>query len=124
MSDILLRAIAEIGPRAYSPEQVAAWRSRHPGAARYRERVAAGDAIMVAVDNLDRPVGYVLVQTDGHLDAAETFVRSQSAERLFSEASDLARPVFERAGYKMTHRRDLSIDGVAIHNWAMEKPLG
>lgn len=143
MSDILLRAIAEIGPRAYSPEQVAAWRSRHPGAASYRERVAAADAIMVAVDNRDRPVGYVLVQTDGHvdhlylhphhtrrglaerlLDAAETFARSQSAERLFSEASDLARPVFERAGYKMTHRRDLSIDGVAIHNWAMEKPLG
>ena len=57
MSEILHRAIAEIGPRAYSPKQIAAWRSRHSGAEGYRERVGAGDAIMVAVDRLDRPVG-------------------------------------------------------------------
>ena len=97
---------------------------------------------MVAVDRLDRPVGYLLLQTDGHLDhlylhpdhtrrglaerlldTAETFARDGGIKRLFSEASELARPAFERAGYTMTHRRDFSIDGVSIHNWAMEKPL-
>ena len=97
---------------------------------------------MVAVDRLDRSVGYVQLQTDGHLDhlylhpghtrlglaeqlldAAETFARDRGIRRLFSEASELARPSFERAGYTMTHRRDFSIDGVAIHNWAMEKAL-
>ena len=118
MSEILHRAIAEIGPRAYSPKQIAAWRSRHSGAEGYRERVGAGDAIMVAVDRLDRPVGYLLLQTDGHLDhlylhpdhtrrglaerlldTAETFARDGGIKRLFSEASGLARPAFERAGY-------------------------
>lgn len=97
---------------------------------------------MVAVDRLDRPVGYMLVQTDGHLDhlylhpdhtrrglaealldAAETFARDRGIERLLSEASELARQAFERAGYTMTQSRDFSIDGVSIHNWAMEKPL-
>ena len=91
---------------------------------------------------MDQPVGYALVQTDGHLDhlylhpdhtrrglaerlldAAESLVRGHSAPRMFSEASDIARPAFERAGYRMTHRHDFSIDGVPIHNWAMEKPL-
>ena len=136
------RAIVEIAPRAYSPEQIATWRSRHCGTARYRERVAEGDAVFVAVDQRDRPIGYALVQTDGHLDhlylhpdhtrrglaerlldAAETFARDRGIKRLCSEASDPARPAFERAGYRMTHRRDFSIEGVPIHNWAMEKPL-
>ena len=84
----------------------------------------------------------MLLQTDGHLDhlylhpdhtrrglaerlldTAETFARDGGIKRLFSEASGLARPAFERAGYTMTHRRDFSVDGVSIHNWAMEKPL-
>ena len=97
---------------------------------------------MVAVDRLDRSVGYVQLQTDGHLDhlylhpdhtrrglaerlldAAETFARDRGIERLLSEASELARQAFERAGYTMTQSRDFSIDGVSIHNWAMEKPL-
>ena len=47
--------------------------------------------------------------------------------RLYTEASELARPAFERAGYVMQHPRDFTIehDGreVAIHNYAMEKPL-
>ena len=104
--------------------------------------MAEGDAVFVAVDQRDHPVGYALVQTDGHLDhlylhprhtrrglaerlleAAETFALGHGAARMFTEASDLARPAFERAGYRTTHRRDFSIDGVLIHNWAMEKPL-
>lgn len=135
-------AIGEIGPRAYSKAQVNAWRARHPGADRYRERVAEGDTILVAVDCEDRPVAYALLQPDGHLDhlyahpnhtrrgladklldAAEGQARRTGADRLYTEASDLARPAFERAGYRVSHRREFEIDGVPIHNWAMDKPL-
>ena len=82
------------------------------------------------------------MQQDGHLDHlyiapdhtrsglgdrlladAERHARQIGSQRLFTEASDLARPAFERAGYSVTHRRDFAIDGVAIHNWAMEKAL-
>ncbi|MBB3032974.1 hypothetical protein [Alteriqipengyuania lutimaris] len=54
------------------------------------------------------------------------------ATRLYTEASELARPAFERAGYHgaferagyhVSHRRDFEVDGVAIHNFAMEKVL-
>ena len=139
-------AIAEIGPRAYSTEQVAAWSARHPGAERFRERVAAGDAIFVAADPDDRPVAYALVEADGHLDhlynhpdhtrrglamlllsRAEAHAAAQGACRLYTEASDLARPAFERAGYVATAKREFTIahEGrdIPIHNWAMEKPI-
>ena len=59
--------------------------------------------------------------------AAEVAARALGAERLYTEASELARPVFARAGYALLSRRDFTIpaaDGaVAIHNYAMEKRL-
>ncbi len=135
-------AIERIGPRAYAPKQVAAWLSRRTAPANYRERVAAGDLIFIAAGPGDTPVAYALLERDGHLDhlynhpdhtrrglatqlleAAESFARGIGLGRLYTEASDLARPAFERAGYRVARRRDFEIDGVAIHNWAMGKDL-
>jgi putative acetyltransferase len=45
--------------------------------------------------------------------------RQRHLARMLTEASELARPVFARAGYRLLHRRD-----VPIHNCAMEKHLG
>ena len=135
-------AILSIGPRAYSCDQIAVWAARHDNAPRYCLRASRGDIILVAVDARSHPCGYALLERNGHLDhlyiapdhtrsgladrllaEAELQARRLVCQRLFTEASDLARPAFERAGYSVTHRRDFAIDGVAIHNWAMEKAL-
>jgi putative acetyltransferase len=39
------------------------------------------------------------------------------------EASEAARRLFERRGFTVVRRRDLDLDGVAIHNFAMVKRL-
>lgn len=150
LAEITLAAIRAVGARSYSTEQTAAWAARHPrgkaGAQRFLDRTAAGARIIVAASVEDSPVAYALLEPDGHLDmlychpdhtrcgladellaASEQDARSQNLTRLFTEASELARPAFERAGYKMDHRRDFDIPyqgkAVAIHNYAMEKPL-
>lgn len=146
LSEICRNAIEVIGPRAYSEEQVAAWLARHPGADRYRERVAEGAMIFVVVDESDQVAAYSLLEPDDHLDhlyahpkhtrsgvadrallAAEERAKELGITRLYTEASELARRAFERAGYQVTHRRDFTIpfEGreVAIHNYAMEKRL-
>lgn len=146
LADLLAEAIAVIGPHRYSEAQVAAWGARHPGPDRLKQRVEDGAMIFVAADEDDRPVAYAMLEGDGHLDhlychpdhtrrglalevlmAAETKARLLGVERLFTEASELARAAFERAGYEVTHRRDFEInhDGnaVPIHNYAMEKRL-
>jgi putative acetyltransferase len=139
-------AIATIGPRAYSSEQTFAWAARHMAPQRFRDRDARGHAIIVAADDADAPVAYALLEPDGHLDQlychpehsrrsladrlldeAEALAREGGIERLFTEASVLARPAFERAGYRMLDRRDFVIKHagmrVPIHNYAMEKRL-
>lgn len=122
------------------------WAARHPGPERFLKRVSSGHLIWVAVDRNDKPVAYALLEPDadheGHLDMlychpahtrqgladallarAEEQARTLELKRLYTEASELARAAFERAGYRATHRRDFELDGVAIHNYAMEKLL-
>lgn len=139
-------SISVIAPHAYSAEQTEAWAARFPGPAALRQRVADGATILIAADTNDVPVAYAMLEADGHLDHlfnhpdhtrmglagllladAERVAREWGVERLYTEASDLARPAFQRAGYVMTHRRDFEIAHgermVPIHNWAMEKAL-
>ena len=142
LSELCRAAIQVIGPKAYSPEQVEAWLARHSGPSLYRERAANGSIIFVAVDENDRPVAYTLLETEGHLDRlytdpnhtrqglalqllaeAEHHAREWGLGKLYTEASDLARDTFESAGFVVSHRREFEIDGVPIHNWAMEKAL-
>lgn len=98
--------------------------------------------IFVACDANDTVAAYALLEQDGHLDMlychpghtrkgladellahAEMVARSKGMARLYTEASELARAAFERAGYSVSKRREFEIDGVPIHNYAMEKPL-
>lgn len=146
LAQLTLAAIRTIATQKYSAEQVEAWAARHPDAQRFIERARAGSQIIGAVDGEGRPVAYALLEPDGHLDmlychphhsgrglanellaAVEQQARGMSLRRLYTEASELARPAFERAGYTVTHRRDFEIahDGrsISIHNYAMEKPL-
>lgn len=146
LSELTVAAIRSIGTRAYSSDQVAAWAARRPGPQRFTASATKGDIILVAVDSADQPLAYALLEADGHLDMlyshpyhaglglagrllaeAENLASAAGLTRLFTEASEPARPVFERAGYALLHRRDFTIGPdeapVAIHNYAMEKRL-
>lgn len=138
---VMLTSIKSLGLRDYSPEQIAAWAARAENF-RVAPRVANGAVVLVAAEGGGGPVAYALIERDGHFDhlyshpdhagngvgtrlieAVEELALSWGLDRLFTEASELARPVFARAGYQELHRRDLKIDGVAIHNFAMKKRL-
>ncbi|GIX18451.1 GNAT family N-acetyltransferase [Erythrobacter cryptus] len=142
---LTLAAIGQTALAAYSPDQVAAWSARY-SPERLVAGAAKGDIIRVAVDGGDIPIAYVVLEPDGHLDMlychpdhtgtglarhllneVEQAARALGLTRILTEASELARPVFERAGYSLLHRRDFMIpfEGreVAIHNYAMEKRL-
>lgn len=146
LAELTLAAIVTLGIRTYSVKQTLSWAARHPGAPRFVDGLAKGDLIFVALADDDAPAAYALMEPDGHIDmlychpdhagkglatalltAVEDAARQAGITLLFTEASELARPVFERAGFVLLHRRDFVLstcgEDIAIHNYAMEKRL-
>ena len=146
LAALTLAAIVMIGVRGYSMQQVMCWAAHHPGAPRFLDGAAKGDCILVAVADDGASAAYALLERDGHLDmlychpdyagqgfasallaASESAARQSGIGRLFAHASELSRPVFERAGYTLLHRRDYTMamgdEAIPMHNYAMEKHL-
>ena len=139
LADLYARSVRHYGPRAYTPAQVAAWTAT---AADTVKRCNDGRRVLVAQDDAGTVLGFGDMEADGHLDflyvapeaeglrvgsllyaALEAHARRLPVPRIFVEASELARPLFERRGFRMMGRNDLTLGGVAIHNYRMEKWL-
>lgn len=134
-------SVREAGIRDYSAEQVAAWSPSMPDPDRYLWQ-AVGRTFLVAVDDDNRPIGYGDLEPDGHIDhlycrpdvvgtgvgsaiyaAIEAAARQAGMALLFVDASESARRLFERRGFGVDARNDYNINGVAIHNYRMSKPI-
>lgn len=140
--EIYKRAVAELGPKAYSPEQIAVWANLLPSAQRFAEIMNDGRVALVAVDANDRVVAFTDVEADGHIgflyalpdvagkgvvktlyEALEAKARAQDIGKLYSEASELAKSFLLKHGFSVVERRDFEVAGVPIHNYAVEKRL-
>ena len=140
LSALYEASVRALGARDYAPAQIEAWASLAPSPDALDGRMGDGRTRLVAV--ADGLAGFIDVEPDGHIDllyvapaaagagvarilleTAEALARQSGANRLYAEASETARPVFERLGYSVVARRDFEVAGVAIHNWAVEKPL-
>ena len=142
MAALYRRSVEALGARDYAPEQVRAWAEQGPDAARFRAKLADGRRCWIAEDGAGIVQGFADLEAGGHLDflyvdpdatgrgvarrlleRVEADARAAGMERLFAEASETARPVFERCGWTVVERRDFEVAGVPIHNWAMELAL-
>lgn len=146
LTELTVAAIAMIGLRAYSVEQVLAWAARHPGPERFLKGAEQGEVIRVAMADDGTPAAYAILQGEGHLDmlychpdqagkgmasallgAMDMEARERGLMQITVHASELARPVFARAGYALLHRRDFTIalgnEEIPIHNYAMVKAI-
>ena len=139
LTALYARSVRHFGPRTYTPEQVAVWAAT-ADIARTAARCSDGRYVVVAQDDAGTVLGFADLEADGHLDmlyaapeaeglhvgsqlyaAIEAHARRRGLRRIFVEASELARPLFERRGFTLLGRNDLVMDSVAIHNYRMEK---
>jgi putative acetyltransferase len=142
LSEIYRQAVEVTAARHYSAAQIAAWLTIAPSADRLRELMADGRTRLVCVDDADRPLAFCDLERDGHLhmlfcapeaggqgiatrlvEKAEAAARMGGAPAVRVEASEAARGLFERCGFRLLKRRDFSVAGVPIHNYALEKRL-
>jgi putative acetyltransferase len=134
LADVFFRSVRQVALSDYTPAQVRAW-APEPRTAEWAHGEASdGRLVLVAADDNDRAVAYIdrmfcAPEAAGQgiasrlYDAAETAAREQGITRLFTEASELARRLFERKGFVVLERQDLVVRGVPIHNYRMAKTL-
>ena len=139
---IMREAIFEIASDFYAPKQLDAWAARLPDPATLNERYHDGRFVLIAVPEDDAPIAFGDVMGEGHIDylychptsagqgivsgvydGLEAEARRQSMAVLTVDASEAARPLFERKGFTLVRRNELRLDGIAIHNYRMEKQL-
>ncbi|HZW15213.1 MAG TPA: GNAT family N-acetyltransferase [Brevundimonas sp.] len=140
LSALYEASVRGLGVRDYAPAQIEAWASLAPSPDDLERRMADGRTRLVAI--AEDIIGFIDMEADGHIDllyvapaaagagvartlvqTAEALAPMSDATRLYAEASETARPVFERLGYSVIARRDFEVAGVPIHNWAVEKAL-
>ena len=140
LASIFHASVREGGLRHYSPEQVIAWSPSLPSSNAYQDR-ARRSMVFVAVDETDCPIGYADVRSDGYIDhlycrpdrigtgvgsalcaAMESAAGRVGIAMLTVDASEGARLLFERRGFRVEARRDFTINGVAIYNYRMARP--
>ena len=142
LADVFFRSVRQVALSDYTAAQVRAW-APEPRTAEWAHGEASdGRLVLVAANADDRPVAYIDLEPNGHIDrvfcapeaaglgiasrlydAVEAAAREQGIRSLFTEASELARRLFERKGFAVVERQDLVIRGVAIHNYRMAKAL-
>lgn len=142
LAEIFHRSVTELGPRHYTAEQVAVWAADAPDAEDMLRRGADGRTMIVATDDAGRPVAFIDLEADGHidllfalsevagtgiagvlLDAVEVIAKTEGMMRLYVEASEGAKGLFTRHGFALRERNDFAMSGVSIHNFRMEKSL-
>jgi putative acetyltransferase len=142
LTHVFFDAVHHVASQYYSEAQIHAWVPARPPVERYLARGADGRLLLVMVDEADRPVAYVDLEADGHIDhlfcrpehagkgvtgvlyaAMESAAREQGLARLYVEASEPAKRFFLKQGFRLVRRHDFERNGVPIHNYDMEKRL-
>ena len=137
---IFYRAVHEGAAGAYDASQRHAWASKAPTGPDWAARLTAQHTFVAR--DAGRPVGFMTLDAEGHIDLAfvdpdhqrrglggrlynrvETVARETGLVRLSSEASHLARGLFERRGWQVLREQRIERAGVMLTNFAMEKRL-
>ncbi|MEJ6604413.1 MAG: GNAT family N-acetyltransferase [Verrucomicrobiia bacterium] len=138
---IHIDAVDTLGPRAYTADQIAAWR-RWPGDEpdEFRRRLTAGHCRVAEIGGA--PVAFAVFTPPDHLDflytsgefagrglatkiheQLETIARDSGSSVLRTEASYLSRPVFNRLGYDVIEIEDVVRFGETFRRFKMRKIL-
>jgi putative acetyltransferase len=143
VADVFYRSVREVALSDYTAEQVKAWVPGRWDAEKEHQRSGDGRLVLVAAGESGHVIAFIDLEQDGHIDrlycapeaagrgvasrlydAIEAAACDQGIERLFTEASELARRFFERKGFAVLERQDMVLRGVPIHNYRMAKVLG
>ncbi|MFN3243107.1 MAG: GNAT family N-acetyltransferase [Planctomycetota bacterium] len=139
VTELFTRSVHALGAPHYDPEQREAWAPAEPDHERFRARFSTM-TVLLAEDQGDL-LGFVGFESDGHVDFLYTSpdharrgvatrlhdevvaaLRELGVTGLYTEASEVARPFFERQGYVVVEREVVTRGGVSLPRYRMRRP--
>ena len=133
-------SVRSIGRRDYTDSQVQAWAPDLIDHDAFARRCAAKSTWIAECER--RIAGFSDIEPDGHMDMLyvhpdfqrrgvarallthiERLARARGLDRLYTEASITARPVFEAIGFRVIAPQTVIVRGVSMTNYRMEKWL-
>ena len=133
-------SVRNIGRRDYTDSQVQAWAPDLIDHDAFARRCTAKSTWIAECER--RIAGFSDIEPDGHVDMLyvhpdfqrrgvarallahiERLARTQGLDRLYTEASTTARPVFEAIGFRVLAPQTVIVRGVSMTNYRMEKWL-
>jgi putative acetyltransferase len=140
IADLFYKSVHAIDPTVYTSEQKEAWAPTPVDYERWAERLNVKKPFIALIEN--RVVGFIELDADGHIDCTYTHpdfqgkgvasalyehllaeARARSLERLYVEASFIAKPFFEHRGFSVVKKNELQRNGVSLVNFSMEMYL-
>ncbi|MDN3310444.1 GNAT family N-acetyltransferase [Microbacterium oryzae] len=138
--EIFVTAILRGARDAYTDEQRLAWLGDNPRAPRWHEERAATRTFVAEISGV--VVGFTDLGADGYIDRlfvhpsatrrgvgrrllhhVVALAESEGMPRVCTNASRVARPVLERAGFVVDHAETVERAGVALERFAMHRDL-
>ena len=138
---LFTESVHALGAGQYDAAQLAAWAPRPPDREAWRERLARLRTLVA--EERGRLAGFVSCGTNGHVEflyvapglarrgVASALLREIEAElaalgvaELCTEASEVARPFFERHGFTVTEAQDVRRGDVVLRRYAMRRAPG
>jgi putative acetyltransferase len=124
----------------YDADQRAAWAPRPPDLGSWTKRFARLQTLVAEADM--KVAGFISYEQNGHIDLlytspaysrrgialalyreAEARLSREGIPELFTEASSVARPFFERCGFRFVEEQCVQVRGVTFRRYAMRKSL-
>ncbi|MGK7933771.1 MAG: GNAT family N-acetyltransferase [Microcystaceae cyanobacterium] len=140
VADIFYHSIHRISTSIYSQEQLNAWCPSPINYNNWRWRCELKRPYLYVINN--QVVSFLELDTNGHIDClythpdyqrqgiAQTLLShaisvcdSLNTRRMFVEASHLIKPLFEKNGFVVIKLNCVTLRGVKIDNWVMERVI-
>jgi putative acetyltransferase len=138
LAQIFRDAIADLTGEDYDEDQQGAWIAAADDEVRFIESLASSLTLVATIEGA--PVAFISLKGRDHIDklyvhpdaaregvgaflcaAIEKLAHARGGKHLTVDASDTARPFFEKRGFVARHRQTVALDGEWLGNTRMEK---